>query len=131
MISSSAGNRPLARSFIPGTSTCNCAADSAGSKASMNGWPAAAWQTPGRPDPTKSSTTSGRTTVSLSGCNEWLARCGLENPGQAGPDEIVNNVGAKTVVDLTLHGKIANIPASEVEVLVQKNAPYRDRKSTR
>ena len=61
----------------------------------------------------------------LEGFNEWLARCGLENTGQAGPDEIVNNVGDKAIVDLTLHGKIANIPASEVEVIVQDRAPYR------
>ena len=61
----------------------------------------------------------------LEGFNEWLARCGLENTGQAGPDEIVNNVGEKVPVDLTLHGKIANIPASEVEILVQKDPPYR------
>ncbi|HZZ77157.1 MAG TPA: aldose 1-epimerase family protein [Gemmataceae bacterium] len=61
----------------------------------------------------------------LEGFNEWLARCGLENTGQAGPDEIVNNVGDKATVDLTLHGKIANIPASEVEVVVQKTYPYR------
>lgn len=61
----------------------------------------------------------------LEGFNEWLARCGLENTGQAGPDEIVNNVGDKTVVDLTLHGKIANIPASEVELVVQPREPYR------
>lgn len=61
----------------------------------------------------------------LEGFNEWLCRCGLENTGQAGPDEIVNNVGDKTVVDLTLHGKIANIPASEVELIVDKQPPYR------
>jgi hypothetical protein len=61
----------------------------------------------------------------LEGFNEWLCRCGLENTGQAGPDEIVNNVGDKTVVDLTLHGKIANIPASEVEVIVEKQPPHR------
>jgi hypothetical protein len=61
----------------------------------------------------------------LEGFSEWLARCGLENTGQAGPDEIVNNVGDKQTVELTLHGKIANIPASEVEVLVQDKAPYR------
>jgi hypothetical protein len=61
----------------------------------------------------------------LEGFNEWLCRCGLENTGQAGPDEIVNNVGDKTTVDLTLHGKIANIPASEVEIIVEKQAPYR------
>ncbi len=61
----------------------------------------------------------------LEGFNEWLARCGLENTGQAGVDEIINNVGDKTTVDLTLHGKIANIPASEVEIIVQKTSPYR------
>lgn len=61
----------------------------------------------------------------LEGFNEWLARCGLENTGQAGQDEIINNVGDKQAVDLTLHGKIANIPASEVEVEVQTKAPYR------
>ena len=41
------------------------------------------------------------------------------------PDEIVNNVGDKATVELTLHGKIANIPASEVEVSVQDRPPYR------
>jgi hypothetical protein len=61
----------------------------------------------------------------LEGFNEWLARCGLENTGQAGQDEIINNVGDKTTVDLTLHGKIANIPASEVEVLLDKKPPHR------
>jgi galactose mutarotase-like enzyme len=61
----------------------------------------------------------------LEGFNEWLARCGLENTGQAGQDEIINNVGDKQTVDLTLHGKIANIPASEVQIEVQKTAPYR------
>ncbi|MBI2808766.1 MAG: aldose 1-epimerase family protein [Planctomycetes bacterium] len=61
----------------------------------------------------------------LEGFNEWLARCGLENTGQAGKDEIINNVGDKQTVDLTLHGKIANIPASEVEILVEKKAPHR------
>jgi Domain of unknown function (DUF4432) len=61
----------------------------------------------------------------LEGFNEWLARCGLENTGQAGQDEIINNVGDKQTVDLTLHGKIANIPASDVEVIVEKKPPHR------
>ena len=61
----------------------------------------------------------------LEGFNEWLARCGLENTGQAGQDEIVNNVGDKATVDLTLHGKIANIPASEVVVIVDAKPPHR------
>src|SRR5205823_1544056 len=49
----------------------------------------------------------------------------LENTGQAGQDEIINNVGDKQTVDLTLHGKVANIPASEVHVLYEKKPPYR------
>ena len=52
----------------------------------------------------------------LDGFNEWLVRCGLENNGQAGPDKFINNVGDEATMELTLHGKIANIPAQEVEV---------------
>ncbi|MSQ95701.1 MAG: DUF4432 family protein [Gemmataceae bacterium] len=61
----------------------------------------------------------------LEGFNEWLCRCGLENTGQAGQDEIINNVGDKQTVELTLHGKIANIPASRVEVTVEEKPPHR------
>jgi hypothetical protein len=61
----------------------------------------------------------------LEGFNEWMVRCGLENNGQAGPDRLVNNVGDTVVIDLPLHGKIANIPAQEVEVAVQTAPPYR------
>jgi hypothetical protein len=61
----------------------------------------------------------------LEGFNEWMVRCGLENNGQAGKDEFINNMGDKAVMDLTLHGKIANIPAQEVEVLVERQAPFR------
>ncbi len=60
----------------------------------------------------------------LEGFNEWLVRCGLENNGQAGPDKLINNVGDEVMIDLTLHGKIANIPASEVEVIAQDKPPY-------
>jgi hypothetical protein len=61
----------------------------------------------------------------LEGFNEWMVRCGLENNGQGGPDKLINNVGDEVLIDLTLHGKIANIPASEVEVIVEDKAPYR------
>lgn len=61
----------------------------------------------------------------LDGFNEWLVRCGLENNGQAGKDEFINNMGDKATMDLTLHGKIANLPAQEVEVLVEREAPFR------
>ena len=63
----------------------------------------------------------------LEGFNEWLVRCGLESNGHPGTDKFVNNVGEEATMDLTLHGKIANIPASEVEVSVDPTPPYRIR----
>ncbi|MDG1890333.1 MAG: aldose 1-epimerase family protein [Verrucomicrobiota bacterium] len=61
----------------------------------------------------------------LEGFNEWLVRCGLESNGHPGTDSFINNVGDEATMDLTLHGKIANIPASEVEVVIDRAAPYR------
>ena len=63
----------------------------------------------------------------LEGFNEWMVRCGLESNGHPGTDNFVNNVGAEATMELTLHGKIANLPASEVEVAVDKSPPYRIR----
>lgn len=60
----------------------------------------------------------------LDGFNEWLARCGLESNGHPGTDKFINNVGDEATMELTLHGKISNIPASEVEVIVDA-APQR------
>lgn len=54
----------------------------------------------------------------LEGFNEWLVRCGLESFGPPGRDDFTND-------ELTLHGKIGNIPASEVEVIVDTAPPYR------
>jgi hypothetical protein len=54
----------------------------------------------------------------LEGFNEALVRCGLEFAGHPGKDEFVDNTGAKAEMDLTLHGKVGNIPASEVEVAI-------------
>jgi hypothetical protein len=55
----------------------------------------------------------------LEGFNEWLVRCGLEWAGHPGRDKFRNNVGDEVEMDLTLHGKIGNIPASEVEVFIE------------
>jgi hypothetical protein len=56
-----------------------------------------------------------------------MARCGTEWAGHPGKDEFINNVGDKTEMSLTLHGKIANIPASEVEVVIDPTPPHRIR----
>ena len=61
----------------------------------------------------------------LEGFNEWMVRCGLESAGHPGVDRFINNVGAEATMELTLHGKIANIPASEVEVVIDPEPPHR------
>lgn len=60
----------------------------------------------------------------LDGFSEWMCRCGLENNGGPGTDRFINNVGDEATMELTLHGKIANLPAQEVEVVVDREPPY-------
>jgi hypothetical protein len=60
----------------------------------------------------------------IEGFNEWMARCGLEYAGHPGKDKFITNTGATGEMDLTLHGKIANIPASEVIVTVDRQPPH-------
>jgi hypothetical protein len=59
----------------------------------------------------------------LAGFNELLCRCGVDSNGPPGLDVIVNNEGQKTTAELTLHGKIANLPAQFVEVFVDTDGP--------
>lgn len=61
----------------------------------------------------------------LKGFNEWIVRCGLGNFGAPGPDIIRDNMGREIEVLLTLHGRIANIPASHVKVEVELDPPFR------
>ncbi|MBP1768594.1 MAG: hypothetical protein H6P98_2709 [Candidatus Aminicenantes bacterium] len=61
----------------------------------------------------------------LEGFNEWLVRCGLESNGAAGVDEFVTNTGDRGTMALTLHGRIANTPAQEVEFSVDSEPPHR------
>jgi hypothetical protein len=63
----------------------------------------------------------------LEGFNEWMVRCGLEWAGHPGKDSFINNTGDKAEMDLTLHGKIGNLPASEVEVVIDRAPPHRIR----
>ena len=52
----------------------------------------------------------------LDSFNEWMMRCGIEYSGHPGDDN-----GRQ----LTLHGRIAHIPASEVKVSIEAKAPHR------
>lgn len=61
----------------------------------------------------------------LDGFNEWMVRCGLENFGGPGRDQFVTNTGAVAEMDLWLHGKIANIPASDLDVVIDRQPPHR------
>lgn len=57
----------------------------------------------------------------LDGFNEWMVRCGLEFAGHPGLDRFTTNTGDTAEMMLTLHGKIGNIPANDVEVLIDGN----------
>ena len=61
----------------------------------------------------------------LEGFNEWLCRCGMEWNGQPGTDKVINNMGEETTMELTLHGRIANLPAQEVILTAERDPPYR------
>ena len=63
----------------------------------------------------------------LEGFNEWMVRCGLEFAGHPGTDQFINNTGDPSTLNLTLHGKIQNIPASDYEILVDPEPPHRIR----
>jgi len=63
----------------------------------------------------------------LEGFNEWMVRCGLEFAGHPGTDEFIDNTGGTATLDLTLHGKIQNIPASSYEITVDPTPPHRIR----
>jgi hypothetical protein len=63
----------------------------------------------------------------LEGFNEWMVRCGLEFAGHPGTDEFIDNTGNPSTLNLTLHGKIQNIPATSYEVVVDPTPPHRIR----
>jgi thiol-disulfide isomerase/thioredoxin len=61
----------------------------------------------------------------LDGFTEWMVRGGLEYFGGPGTDEFIDNTGNKSKMELTLHGKIGNTPASLVEVVIDRTPPFR------
>lgn len=60
----------------------------------------------------------------LAGFDELLCRCGLASNGPPGEDVWADATGARHKAQLTLHGRIANLPASAVEVSVSLDPPY-------
>jgi hypothetical protein len=54
----------------------------------------------------------------LNSFNEWLCRCGLAFNGPPGTDVLVRDNGSQIRNEITLHGRIANLPAHHVEVEV-------------
>ena len=61
----------------------------------------------------------------LEGFNEFMVRCGLEFAGHPGTDVMIDNVGNESTMELSLHGRIGNLPAGRVEVVIEKAAPHR------
>ena len=56
----------------------------------------------------------------LKGFNEWFVRCGLNSMGAPGIDTVTDYSGNAFDVTLTLHGKIANIPARSVSLEINE-----------
>ena len=60
----------------------------------------------------------------LAGFDEWLCRCGLASNGPPGEDVVTDKAGRTTRTPLTLHGRVANLPAQYVEVRVNLDPPF-------
>lgn len=60
----------------------------------------------------------------LNGFDEWLCRCGMSSNGPPGVDAFTDNKGQPATHHLTLHGRVANLPAHFVEVRVNLDPPH-------
>ncbi len=60
----------------------------------------------------------------LAGFDEMMCRCGLSSNGPPGEDVWTDAAGSNQRQQLTLHGRIANLPAQAVEVAVSLDPPY-------
>ncbi|RPI23949.1 MAG: DUF4432 family protein [Acidobacteria bacterium] len=61
----------------------------------------------------------------LQGFDEWIVRCGLQSMGPPGVDRWTGPDGQPRSAPLTLHGRIANLPASFLAITAETQAPYR------
>jgi len=60
----------------------------------------------------------------LQGFDEWIVRCGLYSMGPPGLDRWTSPQGESRSAPLTLHGRIANLPACFLQVRVETESPY-------
>lgn len=60
----------------------------------------------------------------LTGFDEWLCRCGLAFNGPPGEDVHTDKHGHTHRQPVTLHGRIANLPAHYLEVRIGTDAPH-------
>lgn len=60
----------------------------------------------------------------LRGFDEWLCRCGMASNGPPGDDAVTDKAGKTSRTALTLHGRVANLPAHYVEVRVNLDPPH-------
>lgn len=60
----------------------------------------------------------------LTGFDEWVCRCGLHFNGPPGEDAFSGADGVLRTSPLTLHGRIANLPAHHVEVRISLDPPH-------
>jgi hypothetical protein len=59
----------------------------------------------------------------LRGFDELMVRCGLESMGAPCTDTVFDNMGNESTIRLSLHGRIANTPASRVEIRITQTDP--------
>jgi hypothetical protein len=59
----------------------------------------------------------------LKGFDECIVRCGLGSNGPPCTDVVPDNNGNPSKVNLTLHGRIANLPANRVEIQIKPGPP--------
>jgi hypothetical protein len=60
----------------------------------------------------------------LAGFDELLCRCGLSSNGPPGEDSYMDAAGRMHRTPLTLHGRIANLPAQAVELRISLDPPF-------
>jgi hypothetical protein len=60
----------------------------------------------------------------VAGFDEWIVRCGLDSNGAPGTDVVPDNNGNPSTVQVNLHGRIANLPASFVQVRISLTEPH-------